>query len=83
MPVKGKKLRVSVDLEGDLAAAFLKELGKRVGAGGSPSKANMGRTMIAEALRARGHDVEAPEANWGGYRLADSEEGQPVAVAAH
>jgi hypothetical protein len=74
-----KKMRVSVDLEGELAAAFLKELGKRVGAGGSPSKADMGRTLIAEGLQQRGHNVKAPEVVWGGFR--DPEEGQLAGMA--
>ena len=62
------KTRASVDLTGNLAVAFLHELGARVGRGGSPSKAELGRVLIAEALLARGHNVEMPSSKWGGYR---------------
>jgi hypothetical protein len=76
-----QKTRASVDLEGDLAIAFLRELGDRVAKGGSPSKADLGRVLIAEALQARGYDVEIPETQWGGSRKEDDPEGQEMAVA--
>jgi hypothetical protein len=77
VPDKRKKMRVSVDIEGDISAAFLDELGKRVAAGGSPSKADMGRVLITEALQARGHKVEIPETVWGGFHLQeDDKQGQ-------
>ncbi len=76
------KVRVSLDLEGELAQAFLKELGDRVSQGGSPSRADLARILTAEALRARGHSVEAPETSWGGHRVAGEvdDQGQLVGI---
>jgi len=79
MPDKKLKVRVTVDLEGDLASAFLKELGKRVARGGTSSKADQGRVLIAEALQARGQKVVIPETNWGGDRTQDEDLGRRLA----
>ena len=63
-----QKARASVDMSGDLANAFLQEFGARVAKGGTPSKAELGRVLIAEALQYRGYIVAMPGTEWGGYR---------------
>ena len=68
-----KRMRVSVDLEGDLIIAFQQELGARVAKGSSSSKADLGRTLIAEALRAREYRVELPDTQWGGHTKKSEE----------
>lgn len=83
MPDKKKNVRVSVDLEGDLAEAFLDVFGKRVAAGGSPSRGDMGRILMAEALKKRGYKVEVPETSWGGNRAKDDEQGQRAGLLVH
>lgn len=78
-----KKTRASVDMTGDLAVAFLQELGSRVAKGGSSSKSDLARTLIAEALQHRGYDVEAPNLQWGGHTPnKEDDQGQRVAVSA-
>ena len=67
-----KKIRVGVDLFDEMAAAFLSELGARVADGGSSSRADMARDMIADGLRARGHKVPKRRVKWGGHMKARS-----------
>ena len=76
------QIQIGVSLDDDLAAAFLQEVSKRVAAGQTASKADMARTLIAEALQARGHDIEVPDTQWGVRRQTDENEGQELAVPA-
>jgi hypothetical protein len=66
------KIRISLDLEGEVAEAFLKELSERVKSGGVPSRADLARTLTAEALVARKHKINVPETEWGGDRTSGS-----------
>lgn len=76
-PAKNR-LDFGIRLGGDLVEAFERERRKE-----GAAKSELARTLIVEALRARGHEVE-DTMEWGGYRprREDGEdEGQPVAVA--
>jgi hypothetical protein len=77
------KLRISFDIEGELARAFVEELGKTLVANaeqGKPlvTKAELCRAALVEFLNRRGHKVEDTTGQWGGYRerSEDTEEGQ-------
>ncbi len=84
MPPEPKRVRVSIDLEDDLAAAFLEELGKRVATGSSSSKGDLGRILLAESLRERGYDLEPPEiSKWGGHRQRQDEAEESGELAAY
>lgn len=73
-----RRIRITFDIDGDMAAAFLQELAKQVPA----SKAEIGRAALVEYLNARGHDV-TDETQRGGYRgEKDTRLGQPVGVGA-
>lgn len=72
------RIRITFDIDGDMAKAFLQELAKQVPA----SKAEVGRAALVEYLNARGHSV-TDETQRGGYRGArDSQTGQLVGVGA-
>lgn len=74
-----EKFRVAADLDGDLAKAFNDERRKTLA-----PKTELVRLALVEYLRNRGHEVEEPEVEWGGYKersVPDESEGQRVAVA--
>jgi len=77
------KIRISFDVEGDVARAFLKEFAARVEKGEDANKAVIGRAALVEYLNKRGHKVEVDdEEQRGGYRgQRDTTPGQPAAVS--
>lgn len=75
---KELKIRVSFDVEGDLARAFLRERKKSLA-----TKATLGRAALVEFLNARGHKVVDTTAPWGGSRPEDENDplGQELVYA--
>jgi len=73
----GVVMDFGIRLRGELAEVFEKERRKE-----GKQKTEMVRTLVIEALRARGYkDIEDP-IEWGGYRpRRGDEEGQLAAVA--
>lgn len=76
MPKKPLKIRISFDIEGDLARAFVDEMRNSLA-----TKAALGRAALVEYLNNRGHNVEDTTAPWGGLRDVTDEEEQDQAVA--
>ncbi|MCZ2079889.1 MAG: hypothetical protein LC130_33390 [Bryobacterales bacterium] len=76
---EGRVMDFGVRLRGDLAEVFERERRKE-----GAQKAAMVRTLVVEALRARGYKDVKDEVEWGGYRppkVEDESEGQPAAVS--
>ncbi|MFA5379805.1 MAG: hypothetical protein WC455_28865 [Dehalococcoidia bacterium] len=75
------QIRVSFDLEGKLARAFVTEQARILGTTGSASesaKSTIGRKALIEYLNARGYHVE-DTTKWGG-RQESGEPGQFVGI---
>ena len=82
------KIRISFDIEGDLARAFVKEQGRVLSKTGSMSdaaKSTLGRAALAAFLRSAGYEIgDTPDSGWGGDRTSkDAEAGQLVGVGAN
>lgn len=75
---EGRVMDFGIRLRGDLADVFERERRKE-----GVQKAAMVRTLIVEALRARGYSDVQDEVEWGGYRppKQDESEGQYVGEA--
>jgi hypothetical protein len=79
------KIRVSFDIEGDLARAFVDELSgimKQTGSSAAASKSAVGRAALVEYLNRRGYNVENSTASWGGPRNIDEQEDPEVVAVA-
>jgi len=76
---EGRVMDFGVRLRGDLAEVFERERRKE-----GAQKAAMVRTLVVEALRARGYSDVRDEVEWGGYRPPKQEdsEGQPAGEVA-
>jgi len=78
-----ERMRVSADIEGGLARAFLKEFGKMAGRGEVKARTDLVRAALVEYLNRRGYEVKDELPDWGGRRSPsdDDEQGQQAAGA--